>query len=312
MVDKLRIGENLLNAVNEKLQQTKQIKGALDDLFISLKELHDFLPSEDWHNFCSKQCIEHPIRTTLHSDPFTERAFSKPRGYAGDAVIIDYIYRDAAIQDQIKGLSAQGKAIYEYVSTAPAALAVKERKDIIAKKIDQIAEEIESPRILCLACGHLREAKLSEALKQGKIGTYVALDFDKESLSVVEQDLGKYGVQCVQGYIKDIITGKINPGEFDFIYAAGLFDYLSDSVAKDLVRKMFQLLRPKGSILICNFLRNIRDVGYMESFMDWELNYRDIDEMEELVANIPIKEVAEKNAFIDNNQCVVFLEIKSN
>ena len=37
-------------------------------------------------------CLNHPIRDLLHQDPFTYRAFAKPRGYAGDAVMMDYIY----------------------------------------------------------------------------------------------------------------------------------------------------------------------------------------------------------------------------
>jgi len=28
----------------------------------------------------------------VHADPLTYRAFSKPRGYAGDAVMMDHIY----------------------------------------------------------------------------------------------------------------------------------------------------------------------------------------------------------------------------
>jgi hypothetical protein len=31
----------------------------------------------------------HPVTRICHEDPFTHRAYSKPRGYAGDAVSID-------------------------------------------------------------------------------------------------------------------------------------------------------------------------------------------------------------------------------
>src|SRR5207344_1382702 len=44
-----------------------------------------------WSEF-ARLCLDHPLRRLLHEDPFTYRAFSKPRGYAGDAVMMDYIY----------------------------------------------------------------------------------------------------------------------------------------------------------------------------------------------------------------------------
>jgi hypothetical protein len=34
----------------------------------------------------------HPVGRFLYEDPLTRRAFAKPRGYAGDAVMMDYIY----------------------------------------------------------------------------------------------------------------------------------------------------------------------------------------------------------------------------
>jgi len=35
-----------------------------------------------------KTCVEHPIRELIHEDPFTRRAFEKPRGYDGDTELL--------------------------------------------------------------------------------------------------------------------------------------------------------------------------------------------------------------------------------
>src|SRR5215471_14831280 len=43
-------------------------------------------------------CQTHPLHRMALEDPFTERAFSKPRGYAGDAVMLDYIYRPRRLE----------------------------------------------------------------------------------------------------------------------------------------------------------------------------------------------------------------------
>ena len=41
----------------------------------------------------------------------------------------------------------------------------------------------------------------------------------------------------MKGSVRQILAGKLALGEFDFVYAAGLFDYLSQPVAKALVKK---------------------------------------------------------------------------
>src|SRR5262249_44121844 len=80
---------------------------ALDDIFArmaagdvdgGMRELLPFLQTQrvksserDWAAFV-ELCLRHPLRALLHQDPFTYRAYSKPRGYAGDAVLLDFIY----------------------------------------------------------------------------------------------------------------------------------------------------------------------------------------------------------------------------
>ena len=65
------------------------IADGLEDLFEDLSLRRQDEP-DHWTDY-ARRCLEHPIRQLLHQDPFTRRAFSKPRGYAGDAVMMDYI-----------------------------------------------------------------------------------------------------------------------------------------------------------------------------------------------------------------------------
>src|SRR6185436_14902071 len=65
------------------------IAPALDDLFDDLAFRREDEPAA-WGSYAAT-CRHHPICGLLHQDPFTYRAFSKPRGYAGDAVMMDYI-----------------------------------------------------------------------------------------------------------------------------------------------------------------------------------------------------------------------------
>src|SRR3982750_2707987 len=46
-----------------------------------------------WDAFVS-EVRRHPICPAIHEEPFSRRAFDKPRGYAGDAPMLDLVYDD--------------------------------------------------------------------------------------------------------------------------------------------------------------------------------------------------------------------------
>ena len=86
---------------------------------------------------------------------------------------------------------------------------------------------------------------------------------------MVARDYGHLGIRTLPGSVRQILSGKTKTGRYDFVYAAGLFDYLSGPVAAALTCRMFEKTRPGGMMLIPNFLTGGRDAGYMEAFMDW-------------------------------------------
>lgn len=111
------------------------------------------------------------------------------------------------------------------------------------------------------------------------------------------------------GSVRQILSGKAKLGHYDFVYAAGLFDYLSTPVAAALTRRMFEMTRPGGVMLIPNFLTGVRDAGYMEAFMDWHLVYRNHADMRELAATLPSNELADCQIFDDDSGAIVFLQV---
>src|SRR5262249_8660423 len=99
----------------------------------------------------------------------------------------------------------------------------------------------------------------------------------------------------------------VDLGPFDFVYATGLFDYLPLAAAQRLTWTMFQMLRPRGRLLVANFLPGILDVGYMESFMDWKLIYRDRRDMIRLADDSPQQEILDIRIVAEENQNIIFL-----
>jgi SAM-dependent methyltransferase len=133
----------------------------------------------------------------------------------------------------------------------------------------------------------MREALDSVPIQSGLLGSVIALDQDPASLQVVEHELGPRGVTPLEGTVRDLLVGGLDLGEFDLIYAAGLYDYLTQPGATKLTRALMRMLRPGGRLLIGNFREGIVEGGYMELFMDWKLVYRDQAAMAQRVAPLP-------------------------
>ena len=107
-----------------------------------------------WGEF-TRLCLAHPLRQLLHEDPLTFRAFSKPRGYAGDAPLLDFIYGEEEGWPAPEA-SEVGKSIYASTTHSAACEAVRARRAFIADLVDRIAEESPYPHLLSIAAGQFR------------------------------------------------------------------------------------------------------------------------------------------------------------
>ena len=98
-------------------------------------------------------------------------------------------------------------------------------------------------------------------------------------------------------------------GKFDLIYCTGLYDYLQMPSAQRLTASLFRSLRPRGKLLIANFLPGILDVGFMEAYMAWKLIFRKRQEMLEIAEEIPLAEIHDIRIFAEENQNIIFLKV---
>ena len=76
-------------------------------------------------------------------------------------------------------------------------------------------------------------------------------------------------------------------------------------MANSLILPMRYLIVPL--LLVANFLPGIPDVGYMESFMDWKLIYRNRGDMIQLADQIPQAAIRDIHIVAEENQNVIFL-----
>jgi hypothetical protein len=312
-VSALPVSESSVLDIAQQMLADGRIEEAVHGLVAGTRRLRDLMPPEDWTRFARSECRSHPTTGLIHQSPYTRRAFEKPRGYPGDAEILDFAYGCAPLP---QGTTPLGAQIYEFELQTSGSKSARARRDLLASMVDEVADQRRMPRVLSIACGHLREAQISEAVRSGRVGRYVAFDQDPLSLAVVDQQ-HRYGdrehrygcVQTIEGSVRSLLARHIEFSGFDFVYAAGLYDYLSEPVAAKLTALMFSMLAPGGRLLAANFAPEWECIGYLEAFMDWHLIYRNESQMQELARNIPAQEVSSLSVFRDPYENLVFLEV---
>ena len=75
----------------------------------------------------------------------------------------------------------------------------------------------------------------------------------------------------------DLIKGKpiLNLfKQYDLIYSSGLFDYLSDRIARRFITSLFEFLDDEASLFITNVKDDSNYQAYYEMLGGWELIHR--------------------------------------
>src|SRR5262245_56965493 len=280
------------------------VHAGMDRLRASLSALRRRLPADEWAAI-GQEVRRHPVHTLLLESPFAARAYEKPRGYAGDAVLMDLIYGIASPPDD---LSPLGGVLYGYEFDSPCFQSVRTRRAVLAREIDKVATTRQRARVLAVASGHLREIEWSGAARLGAVDI-TAIDQDRESLDCIDRDYRRYPVSTMPVTIGDVLRRTVRFTDVDLVYAAGLYDYLEDDLARALTTTLFRTLGSGGHLLIANFTPTTYDAAFMETFMDWRLIYRTPEEVRALAGGIPREDVEAITQFSDENQHVTYLRL---
>jgi len=176
-------------------------------------------------------------------------------------------------------------------------------------------------RVLNLGCGPAKEVQnfLSEHDLSERT-EFEMQDFDEEPLRHVRQALEEIKIRCqrgtavklsrksVQQVLKQMGKPRSADQRYDFVYCAGLFDYLNDRICKSLVSYFFDIVAPGGLVVVTNVegqnpIRNI-----MEYMFEWHLVYRNATGLLRLV---PDRAPADSfSVQTENSAGNIFLEIR--
>ena len=247
-------------------------------------------------------CRSHPLSELFLLDPYARRAVDKPRGYAGDAVMLDYIYRPDRAQ-----LAGMASIVHKATTSLPNAKSILWRRDYLAGLIYNRMRAQPRAEVLSVASGHMRELDTLREITTETNVRFTALDQDRDSIAEAKNTYGEYEIEGRAQSFAALIKRKAVTRRYDLIYSAGLFDYLPDPTAVALIRAMVAHLKPGGLLSIGNFTRDSHGRGFMAGFMDWCLIYRNECDLRRLV-DAACPGVAHR-IFRDQPRNVVYLEV---
>jgi len=235
----------------------------------------------------------HPL---VMCSPFVYRTFHKPLGYAGDYEMVNMILREPH-----EGATLFAKLVNALFLQNPPAQAHRNRILHLRKRLAEEAGRAKAQgrrlRVFNLGCGPAREVQLF--LAEDPLSDFVDFtlgDFNSETLNYAKgllEDLRARhqrttGLEFVERSVHQMLKEALRPTDsgaagYDFLYCAGLFDYVSDRVCKRLCEVFYRMLSPGGLLMVTNVDASRPFRHSMDYLLEWHLIFRSRDQMRMLV-----------------------------
>ncbi|HTC20101.1 MAG TPA: methyltransferase domain-containing protein [bacterium] len=270
------------------------------------------------HRSYSKRQL-HPL---VLCSPFVYRAFHKPLGYAGDYEMVNMMLRDPH-----EGGSLFAKILNTFFLSSPPCLAHRNRIQYLKRKLtdetSRVTGEKRATRILSMGCGPAREVQAFINEEEGSDqARFFLMDFNDETLESTQrilEDLKKTKnrkteihmiKKSVNVILKESFKPTANPEErdYDFIYCAGLFDYLEDRICKRLMEYFYGLLAPGGLLLATNVTPNNPIRNILESLLEWPMVYRNESQMADIKPGTAGE--SSLNIYTEETGVNIFIEVR--
>jgi extracellular factor (EF) 3-hydroxypalmitic acid methyl ester biosynthesis protein len=264
------------------------------------------------------QTAIHPL---ILRAPFVYRTFAKPMGYAGDYEMVNQI-----LSDPREGASTYFQIINALFLRAAVAEAHRNRihilTDCLARLPQALGQEGQEIRVLNVGCGPAIEIqRLIATHPTPHRFVFTLMDFSEETLAYTRARIDdacrqrgiEVRVELVHESVHNLLkrasgVRAIEGQRFDFVYCAGLFDYLSDKVCARLIQYFSARTRPAGLLLVTNVHRSNPEKYSMEHLLEWHLIYRDERDMQRLVP----RSCTALKTYTDSTGVNVFLEMSNN
>jgi extracellular factor (EF) 3-hydroxypalmitic acid methyl ester biosynthesis protein len=189
-----------------------------------------------------------------------------------------------------EGDSLFARVIHGWFVRQPPAVAHRNRIKYLTERIEleayRVARAGGTARIFNFACGPAVEVQNFFRSSFSENVELTLADFNDETLKYAGQVLGKikhlfrlrtpvhFQKTTVFQLLKESHTLAAGKPQYDFVYCAGLFDYLPDPTCKQLMKIFYEFLAPGGLLVATNVEPSNPLRHGMEYLLDWHLIYR--------------------------------------
>lgn len=271
--------------------------GLLNELNTSLGEFEETMKDSGYEEvmwgYVFKEIFPYFMRSR-----FAERAYFKPKGYAGDFLMMEHIYANIP-----GGEGKLGEIIDDFCLRRPGSLAIRGRRLLLKNKLMHLSGALAGrgavTRIMNLACGPNRE--LFDFLAECEYSELIealCVDIDSEALRYTNQHVNIFShrasIRLMSENVIKWALGRVNHHiePLDIIYSAGLCDYLDPRLFRALITQCHRHLKPGGTLLLGNFTF-YPDSLFLDKLLKWELMYRTAEDLRELFAATPFGQQVE-------------------
>ena len=225
----------------------------------------------------------HPL---VLCSPFVYRTYHKPLGYAGDYEMVNMILRQP-----YEGASLFAKIVNVCFLKNPPAEAHRNRIKYLTRMLADETRKVHERsgqriKIFNLGCGPAQEVQ--NFMREHPISDeadFTLLDFNDETLEHAVQQLEqakteqgrRTGLKLLKKSVHQILKeagrpgGELQSGQYDLVYCAGLFDYMSDRICKRLMNIFYDLVAPGGLLIATNVDASKPFRHSMEFILEWHL-----------------------------------------
>jgi len=208
-----------------------------------------------------------------------KRYWEKPRGYPGDYLMFEMLYRNKA--------TSRGVGFYfdRFVVKYSLSRSVINRKNFMIKLLcdELLSSKGNAYKVLNIGCGSSRELfELFSSKKMRKRIHLTLCDQDEEALEFSRKRLSKVpglDVETVRIDVADLVRNAplLNLKKFDLIYSLGVVDYFRDNMLMNFAKYGLSRLKRGGKLIfaVCGN-RHPEIYTPLTWFADWNFFVRDL------------------------------------
>ncbi|TVR40706.1 MAG: hypothetical protein EA392_03205 [Cryomorphaceae bacterium] len=214
-----------------------------------------------------------------------DRMYAKPRGYAGDYLTIDQIYKNSPA-----GSGRLGELLDQCFLDQSAGKAVQNRRGLMVEEITATLKERngELTRVTSLACGPAAELfDVYANMNDPNQLQCTCVDIDFEALAHISARTTPRLKNCLKLTNANLVylalgRSELNLPPQDIIYSIGLIDYFNDKFVVNLLNFIYGKLKKGGRVILGNFHPANETRALMDYVLDWKLIHRTEEDMHRL------------------------------